>query len=80
MQVRGQEPGMIKRLFLAVLLLFLPYLVGCSFVPISYMLVDVNSNTTLPLIDPNNGPLKMTLEGNTIALNTRPIIDLDESW
>jgi hypothetical protein len=70
---------MIKRLFLTVLLLCLPNLVGCSFVPISYMLVDVNSNTTLPLIDPNNGPLKMTLESNTIAINTRPVIDLKET-
>jgi len=70
---------MIKRLSLTVLLPCLPYLVGCSFVPIRYMLVDVNSNTKLPLIDPNDGPLKMTLEGNTVALNTRPVIDLEES-
>jgi hypothetical protein len=69
----------IKRLFLTVLLPCLPYLVGCSFVPVRYMLVDVNSNTKLPLIDPNDGPLKMTLEGNTVALNTRPIIDLEEA-
>lgn len=68
---------MIKRLFLAVLLLCLPYLVGCSFVPIRYMLVDVNSNVKLPLIDPNNGPLKMTLEGNTVALHTRPVINAE---
>jgi hypothetical protein len=42
------------------------------------MLVDVNSNTKLSLIDPNNGPFKMTWEGNTITINTRPVIDLEK--
>ncbi len=69
---------MIKRLLLTALLPCLPYLIGCSFVPIRYMLVDVNSNKELPLIDINDGPLKMTLEGNTIAINTRPVIDLEK--
>lgn len=73
---------MIKRFFLIALLLCLLYLAGCSFVPLRYMPIDANidvSNTRLPLIDPNDGPLKMTMAGKRItAFNTRPIIDLEE--
>jgi hypothetical protein len=78
MQVRGQEPGMIKGLFLIALLPCLPYLIGCSFVPVRYMLVDVKSDTKLPLIDPNNGSLKMTLGGKgVVTFDTKPIINIE---
>jgi len=73
---------MIKRLFLTALLPYLLYLAGCSLAPLKYMPVDANidiNNTKLPLIDPNDGPLKMTMEGKRIiAFNTKPTIDLDK--
>jgi len=80
MQFRRQEFNVIKRFFLTVLLPCLLYLAGCSFVPLKYMLVDVNinSNTRLPLIDPNDGSLKMTMIGKRITVfNTKLIIDLE---
>jgi len=73
---------MAKRLLLTSLFSCLLYLTGCSFTPLRYMAVNSTFETYYtkhPLIDPNTGPLKMTVEGKRIkSFNTKPIIELSE--
>jgi len=73
---------MIRKSVLTILLLHLLCLIGCSFVPFQYMPVDANidtNNTSLPLLDPNDGPLKKIMAGKNIrAFDTKSVIDLKE--
>ena len=73
---------MTKIFLLISLFSCLLYLPGCSFTPLKYMpassTIETN-DTKQPLIDPNTGPLKITIAGRRIiSFDTKPIIKLKE--